>query len=442
MKIKIAKDLYVNSNTLIRFEWRKYYPLLVVHEKFENILKGILRIIAIGGIATSVVSIPIWYFSLGLAIIIALIEQFLERTIFEYTTMIVQPFPDFEIEYGQWKTNGFMLPKEKNNEDLAYFGPSYQDEGYAINMFKYFTSWIENSSKDDKDNNLIVSIIIEPNEEYTTYIYANLGRKRLDYMFKFLGDKSKMEKHGKRQQQFITQMFYWNTLDFKDGYYIKKFLEFQDNDDPYYFTPSVLQPFGLPPKFLTDYSIKKHHLKVKKREDLLKNEPEYRFNTAKIKNKRITKEHLEEPIKQPDIIDEVQNVLSHPIDIGFMPNHGKSVGVVNLCYDGDCVLEYEAYKQLMNEVDNKEVVFKIIDFDDYINVSINITSRQRQLNLNNLPFDKIDLENFLKVNGGGNKVALLVGYPPANERKVILGKEMSPIVITWEYEEGMTAAIK
>jgi len=349
--------------------------------------------------------------------------------------MIVQPFPDFEIENGQWKTNGFMLPREKNDEDLAYFGPSYKSEIYAINMFKYFISWIDNNSQDDKDNNLVISLIIEPNEEYTTYIYANLGRKRLDYMFKFYGGLSRLEKYGKRQQQFITQMFYWNTLDFKDGFFIKKFLEFKDENDPYYFAPSVLQPFGLPPKFLTEYSIKKYHLKVKKREELLKGEPEYGFNPAKIKkeHKPIAKEEVN--IKEPDIIDEIHNSLDNPVDIGFMPNQGKNAGVINLCYEGDCVIQFEAYKRLINEVDNKEVLLKIADYDDYIDLSIELTSKNRLLRFKKLPFNKSDLNEFIKINGGGNKVALLVGYPPANERKVILGKEMSPVVVTWEYEK-------
>ncbi|MDD4576814.1 MAG: hypothetical protein PHI36_10345 [Bacteroidales bacterium] len=442
MKIKIAKDLYVNSNTLVRFEWRKYYPVLVVHEKFEKILKWILRIIAVGGIATSVISIPIWYLSLGLALVIALIEQFFERTIFEYTTMVIQPFPDFELDYGQWKTNGFMIPIEKNDKYPAHFGPSYLDESYATDIFRYFKSWIDNSSDEDKDNSLIVSLIIEPNEEYTTYIYANLGRKRLDNMFKLMGDVSRLEKYGKRQQQFITQMFYWNTLDFKEGYNIKKFLEFREENEPYYFTPSVLQPFGLPPKFLTNLSIKKYHLKIKKREDLLKNDPEYQFDPAKQKKEKKTKNQSETNFLEPDIFRDIEKSLSNPVDVGFMPNQGKSVGVINLCYDGDCVLEYEAYKHLMNEVNNKEVIFKIIDNGEYINVTIMLPSKGRELQLNKLSYNKVDLEKFLKVNGGGNRVALLVGYPPANERKIILGKEMSPIVITWEYEKRMPAANK
>jgi hypothetical protein len=39
MKIKVSKDFYVNSNTLFRIEWRKYYPILVVHKKMKSVIK-------------------------------------------------------------------------------------------------------------------------------------------------------------------------------------------------------------------------------------------------------------------------------------------------------------------------------------------------------------------------------------------------------------------
>lgn len=429
MKIRIAKDLYVNSNTLVRLEWRRFYPVLVVHEKFEKILKWILRIIAIGGIATSVISIPVWYLSLGLAIIIALIEQFFERSIFEYTTMIVQPFPGFEIDYGQWKTNGFMLPKEKNDEDLAYFGPSYQDETYAINMFKYFKSWIDDSRNDDKDNNLIVSLIIEPNEEYTTYIYANIGRKRLDTMFKVLGDMSKLEKHGKRQQQFITQMFYWNTLDFKEGYYIKKFLEFQKPDESFYFLPSVIQPFGLPPEFLFDYAIKKYEFKLKKREDVKKFEPEYLFNPE---NEKKGKEKPATPVIQKDIFYDIEKVLSNNEDIGFTPNEGKSAGAIQLCFS-DPYLPFIAYKELIEKKGGKDIIIKIHELPDHIVLNIYIENHHKEINIKSSRFNKAQLDLFRDVKGGGPAVVFLIGYPPSSERKIVMENGISPLVVKWEF---------
>lgn len=435
MKIKIGKDLYVNSNTLVRIEWRKWYPALVIHEKFEKIVKWILRGVAFVGIVTSVFSIKEWYLSLGLSLLIFLVEQFFERTIIEYTAMVFQPPPDFEVEYGQWKTNGFMIPKERTGMGLARFGPSYLNEEYAVKFFNYLRSWVNDSSNDDKENCLVVSLVIEPNEKYTTYFYANLGRKRLDYMFKAIENSSKLEKYGKRQQNFIAQLFYWHTLDFKDGYYIKQFLEFQKSNDPFYFTPSVIQPFGLPPKYLFDCSIRKYHLKVSDRQDIKPNEPEFNFDPAKWKEKKESKYDAEEVIeKQRDIFDDIQDSFSTAIDVGFMPNQDRNVGAINLCFDGDCVVPYEAYKNLMEQAYEKEVTVIIASHHDTLDLQINIESIDKQIKLSNLNYDEPEFEKFKAVNGGGEKIVLLVGYPPANEKKIILGNGMSPQIVTWKIE--------
>jgi hypothetical protein len=275
MKIKVAKDLYVDSRTLVRFKWKKFYPVLIIHEKYEKILKWILRIIAFVGIATSVISIEKWYFSLGLAIIIFLIEQFFEKALFEYTTFVLQPFPSFEIDAEQWKTNGFMIPDKKGN--TVFFGPAYVDREYGINFFEYMRSWINNDSNDDTENNLVVSFVIEENEKYTTYLYADFERKRLKGMFDFLQNQSKFNKYGKRQQKFIAQMLYWNTLDFKEGYFIKKFLDILTPAEPYILLPCIIDKEGNPMQFLFDYGIRKYEYKLRNRKDLTENDPEYHF---------------------------------------------------------------------------------------------------------------------------------------------------------------------
>ena len=351
IKIKVSKDLYVNLNSLLRIEWRRFYPVLVVHEKFEKSVKLILRIIAAIGIGTSVLTIDHWYFSLGFALIIFLIEQFFERSVFEYTTMVFQLPPPFDIEYGQWRGNGFMIPRFPDGMDLPHFGPAYVDESYAAKFFMYLRTWINESSNDDMENNLVVSLIIEPNEEYTTYIYANPGRKRLDPIFKILAEESKYEKKGKKQQKFITQSIFWHTLDFKEGYHIKNFLKFYNPQKPFLFTPSVLQPFNLPPKFLPDYSIKKYHLKIKKREEVNKSEQEYYFLPEKKVKSKDQSKIVEEP---EDLYMNIENALSKSEDIGFMSNDGKRVGAINLCFS-DPTIAYEAYRQLILKKEDSNV---------------------------------------------------------------------------------------
>ncbi len=281
MKIKISDNIKVGSSTLIRLEWRKFLPVLIVHEKFENKIKWILRTIAFIGIATSLITIDKWYYSLGLSILIFLVEQFFERTIFEYTTFVVQSFPDFTIEYDQWKTNGFMIPMTKNEQDLCYAGPSYQDKEYAIKFFNYLKSWNWDSDI-DTDNNIVLSFIIEPNERYSTYLYANTGRKNLNEMFKTVAEQSKFEKYGKKQQQLVMQMIYWHTLDFKDGYYIKTFLEFQKTNEKFYLTPSVIpQSENGQVEFIFESAILKFGYKSKYRHELNGHDIEFHYPPAK-----------------------------------------------------------------------------------------------------------------------------------------------------------------
>lgn len=281
MKIKIAKDLYVELYTLVRVEWTKFYPVLVVHERFEKWVKWILRSLAFIGIATSVITIEQWYNSLILSIIIFLVEQFFERAIFEYTTLVIQPFPDFEIDYGQWKTNGFLLAR--NNTDLSYIGPAYEDADYAKKFFSYIKMWNSNMDE-DKDNNVIISFVIEPNEKYTTYIYPNTETKKIDKFFKKAAKKNALKKYGKRQQQFVAQMIFWHTLPFRDGSFIKTFLQMYRPQDSFYFIAHTVQSNNIPMESFTDSYILKHGYKLKRREELTSEDIEFHFLAADQQN--------------------------------------------------------------------------------------------------------------------------------------------------------------
>ena len=61
-----------------------------------------------------------------------------------------------------------------------------------------------------------------------------------------------------------------------------------------------------------------------------------------------------------------------------------------------------------------------------------MTSINDEIQLNNLPFNRTEFDSFIQVNGGGKQIVLLVGYPPANEKKIRLDKGMSPLIMTWE----------
>lgn len=269
MKIRINKNVKVELSTLVSIEWKKWHPQLYVHERFENKIKWLLRGLTILGIVLSVVSIEEWYFSLGLALLMLGAEQFIERSVFMYTTMIIQPFPNFDIDHSEWLTNGFLIPIDKDSEEPYYMGPAFRTREYAEKFFGYIRSWVNGHSFNDIEDNIVVSFIIEPNSTYTTYLYADPDRTRLEGTF-----AKRKKKRGRREQQFVHQMIYWNNLDFKDGYKIKLFLERNlPEQKPFYFTPFVAEPF----EPLFDSCIKKYKFKVHHRAGLTQQMLEYHY---------------------------------------------------------------------------------------------------------------------------------------------------------------------
>ncbi|PXV66851.1 hypothetical protein CLV62_104112 [Dysgonomonas alginatilytica] len=282
MKIRLSKDFKVELSTLVRFEWRKYYPVLIIHERFEKIIKYTIWAIIIITILSSLLVFQNCICSLILAITLFLLQKLFEKTIFEYTTVVFAPLPDFAIDNTQWLTNAFLIP---TNEDDTYdkslpatFSICFRDENYAKKVFELFKQW--NYEEDnDTENNIIISFVVEPNEKYSTYIYQNPRRKNPDKYFEKVKEKNKLEKYGKQQQRFLVGFILGKKLDFKNGMLIKLFLDFQEQNKLFNFMPSteitVDGKKGV--KFLNTSTINKYGFELKKRNELTKKDFEYHY---------------------------------------------------------------------------------------------------------------------------------------------------------------------
>lgn len=275
MKLKVG-DWELDNKTLFRIEWRKTFPKVILHEKFENKVKWTLRILAAIGIGTSLISLPPLY-SLLLSIGLLLVEQFFEKILFEYTVFTVQPFPDFEIEYNQWLTNGYLFPNPEYKgkyELFNHFGPAYKTKEFATNFFTYLKSWNQDND-DDKDNNICLSFVLEDDKSYTTYLYANPKRKRLDTMFNEYRENTKYEIHGKNQQSLVMQMIYWKNLELLDTSHFPKFLQDQPDKGKFYILPFYMNN-GRPIP-IEELKISKYQYQLKHRKDLTKNDIEFHY---------------------------------------------------------------------------------------------------------------------------------------------------------------------
>ena len=176
LKIRAWNNL---RRSLITLRCQQWPPRLVIHEKYENITKWILRTIALAGIILNVGFVPFWYLNIAIAIMLVVIEQFLERAVFLYTTIYWQPFPEFTWDLGkEWMSMGFAFPENPMPEDLNVVGPVFKSESYAREFFNIIRAW-NYGNEEDIDDNVCLSFIIEKSEKYYTYIPYCMVRGRI-----------------------------------------------------------------------------------------------------------------------------------------------------------------------------------------------------------------------------------------------------------------------
>ena len=95
-------DWKISLRSFISLRWQKRIPRLIVHEKYEHSIKWTIRTLTFIALAASVIAFPVWFMALGFALVLFGLQQFFERAVFQYTTIYVQPLPDFTYDPDEW----------------------------------------------------------------------------------------------------------------------------------------------------------------------------------------------------------------------------------------------------------------------------------------------------------------------------------------------------
>ena len=132
--------------------------------------------------------------------------------------------------------------------------------------------------------------------------------------------------------------------------------------------------------------------------------------------------------------NEIERIFSLTEDIGFEPNEGKNAGAIVLCFTNPS-LPFIAYTHLIDSVGNDEVLIKIKEHDNHVDLKIVIEKQDVLMNLRNKNFSKSKLDTFRGLNGGGSSILLLIGYPPASDNHIVMQDGVSPLVVKWEFED-------
>ena len=345
MKIKI-KGIIIDSSTLIRVQWKLPIPKIYLHEKFEGIAKWVSRFIVGSGIAVSFLALPT-VLDVAVALLLLGFEVMVEKIVFEYSVLIVQPPPSFTVDEDQWITNGYLFPEPKYKQlyDLQnHFGPVYKTEAYGKQFFDYLKSW-NTDSPNDVDNNICLSFVIEEDNSYTTYIYANPDRKWLDIAFHAYRENVKYEKYGKVQQSMVMQMVYWKTLPNLKGTLFYSFLSEQKEKDKFHFCPFFLVEDKL--IAIDSHVITKYSYSIKKREEVTDRDLEFYYGpTIKI-DPKVSRSIPSNPQQEINRLfrDDMELAINTADRIEFVlsENYEKSPPLIYVIF-GTPALASEAYR--------------------------------------------------------------------------------------------------
>ena len=140
-----------------------------------------------------------------------LVQQFFEKAVFVYTSIYVQPMPNFTIIASEWLGIGYAFPEPPAANRPNVFGPAFASKEYAERVFALLRSWNDDKSEDE-DGNICLSLIIEGNGRYTAFMYPNPHRPSTTHFFS-QGDRlQRTSKQGREHQKLVVMLTFSKTL--------------------------------------------------------------------------------------------------------------------------------------------------------------------------------------------------------------------------------------
>lgn len=195
----------IRLSSLISVRLVRGLPRLVVHEKYERVVKWVLRILTLVGVLTSLATLPP-VMSLAVAMVLLIVEQFFERAAFEYTTIYAVPPPDFPYRQESWIEILYMLPTnpvDLENPDLpSICGLVFDDGEQARGMARVLDAWATAPDGYGSDN-IVLSFVMEDEAGYSAHVYPDVTRRGLGDFFEETRRLQLEEKLAKNQQGLV-----------------------------------------------------------------------------------------------------------------------------------------------------------------------------------------------------------------------------------------------
>lgn len=254
----------------VSVEFRRWVPRLRILEKYENPVKWTLRTVTVIGIVSGAIAFP-WYLGLAMGVVLAAVEQVLERAIFLYVSLYIQPMPRFNYEPDEWLGMVFGRPADPNSLEIV--APIFRSESYAREFLKLLQAWNYNEDK-DLDNNICVSFIIEDHGSYSVYIYPSTDRRSINEFSQRVENEALREKPGKEHFKLVVQLMFCKMFDYSAESHFEGFRHRQSRGQPFWLGVAV-QRNGERELLMDAGWILKFHWKIKPRRELTRDDMEY-----------------------------------------------------------------------------------------------------------------------------------------------------------------------
>ena len=151
-------------------------PAIMVSQRWKRLFKWAKWILALVGLLTSLVTFHLLLISFGIALGSFLLGLLIEKVVFRYGTLYVNPLPDFPIEESQWTGCffGYMTLSDRSLY-LPLVGWVFRDVAYAKRIHQLLLSWTLGHSQDSGKN--VCQSVVADGPRYRFFCYPGPRRQ-------------------------------------------------------------------------------------------------------------------------------------------------------------------------------------------------------------------------------------------------------------------------
>ena len=274
--LSLRKYFYLKLNRFrLSFRIRKIEGRLriYVHEQNKRKIKNIKWILSISGLIFSLIVLPPLY-SFLIALFLFLFGLLFEKFFFFFISFYVHYMPNFEINNDLWQGMAFGYLEPPNRKfQIPAVGLLFSDEEYAKKFFSLLRIW-NYGSLEDKDNNFVISIILDNDDSYLTYIYPNISRQSAREFIQEVESKRKKTFPEELHVRLFALLFTMKRFIITEKSYFPTFMRRYNDGVPYRLEAYI----GTEENWKISKKIPgftKFNLKIKKRTDLNRKDIEY-----------------------------------------------------------------------------------------------------------------------------------------------------------------------